>query len=98
MLSDVEYIFHRSVNHLFVFFGEMSICLLPTSLLIFFCFLGVQFDESFVDFGTSLLSDISLVKVTSHSICCLSVFLLFSSVAEAFNLDELPIVCCCCCC
>ena len=51
VMSDVEYFFHVSVGHLDVFFGEMSIHVFCPFLHWILCFLGVEFDKFFIDFG-----------------------------------------------
>ena len=51
MMSDVEHFFHVSVGHLDVFFGEVSIRVFYPFLPWIICFLGVEFDKFFIDFG-----------------------------------------------
>ena len=51
MMSDVEHFFHVSVGHLDVFFGEVSIYVFCPCLHSIICFLGVEFDKFFIDFG-----------------------------------------------
>ena len=48
--SEVEHFF-MSVGHLDVFFGEVSIHLFCPFLHWIICFLGVEFDKFFTDFG-----------------------------------------------
>ena len=50
MMSDVEHFF-MSVGHPDVFFGEVSIHVLYPFLHWIICFLGVEFDKFFTDFG-----------------------------------------------
>ena len=51
MRSDVEHLFHVSVGHLDVFFGEVSIHVFCPFLPWIICFLGVEFDKFFINFG-----------------------------------------------
>ena len=48
MMSDVE---HVLVGHLDVFLGEVSIHVFRPFLHWIICFLGVEFDKFFIDFG-----------------------------------------------
>ena len=50
MMSDVEHFFHVFVGHLDVF-GEMCIHVLCPLVHWVICFLGVEFDKFFIDFG-----------------------------------------------
>ena len=50
MMSDVEHLF-TSISHLKVFFGKVSIHVLCPFLHWIICFLGVEFDKFFIDFG-----------------------------------------------
>ena len=50
MLSDIEHFFHVSVNQLDVF-GEVSIHIFCPFLPWIISFLGVVFDNFFIDFG-----------------------------------------------
>ena len=49
MLSNVEHFFHVSVGHLYVFFGGMPVYAFSLFLDWVICFLGVEFDEFFID-------------------------------------------------
>ena len=46
-----ENFFHVSVGHLAVFFGKVSIHVFCLFLHWIICFLGVEFDKFFIDFG-----------------------------------------------
>ena len=52
VMSDVEHFFHVLVGHLDVFFGEVSIHVFCPFLHWIICFLGVEFDKFFIDFGS----------------------------------------------
>ena len=51
VMSDVEHFFHVLVGHLDVFFGEVCIHVFCPFLHWIICFLGVEFDKFFIDFG-----------------------------------------------
>ena len=44
-------IFHVSVGHFYVFFGEMCVHVFHPFLAWIICFVGVEFDKFFIDFG-----------------------------------------------
>ena len=66
-----------SVGHLDVFLGEVSIHVFRPFLHWIICFLDVDFDNFFIDFGYSL-SDMSFANIFSHSSVCLLVLLIVS--------------------
>ena len=51
MMSDVEHFFNVSIGHLDVFFGEVSFNVFCPFIHWIICFLGVEFNTLFVDFG-----------------------------------------------
>ena len=71
-----------SVGHLDVFFGELSIHDFCPFLHWIICFLGVEFDKFFIDFGTNPLSHMSFANIFSHSVGCLLVLLIVSFAVQ----------------
>ena len=67
-----------SVGHLDVFFGEVSIRVFCPFLHWIICFLGVESDKFFIDFGSNPLCDMSFANIFSHSVSCLLVLLIVS--------------------
>ena len=79
MRSDV---FHVSVGHLDVSFGEVSIHVFCPFLRWFICFWGVEFDKFFIDFEYNPLSDMSFANIFSYSVGCLLVLLIVSFAVQ----------------
>ena len=77
--------FHVSVGHLDVFFGEVSIHVFCLFLHWIICFLGVEFNKLFIDFGYHLyLIFMSFANIFSHFVNCLLVYWLFPSLCRSF--------------
>ena len=70
-----------SVGHLDVFFGEVSIHAFCPFLHWIICFLGVEFEKLFIDFGYSL-SNVPFANIFSHSVGCLLVLLIVSFIVQ----------------
>ena len=70
------------VDHLDVFFGEVSIPVFCPFLHWIICFLGVEFYKFFIDFGYNPLFDMSFAHIFSHSDGCLLVFLMVSFAVQ----------------
>ena len=65
MMSDVYLFFHVLVGHLNVFFGEVSIHVFCPFLHWIICFLGVEFDNFFIDFWILTLFLICRLQISS---------------------------------
>ena len=65
--------FHVPADHLYVFFGRMSIqdlCLFLVKLFLFILF-SIELFEFLIYFAIDPLSDIWLINIFSHSVGCL---------------------------
>ena len=84
-------IFHVSVSHSYVFFGEMSVHVFCPFFNQNIWFLLLSFIRSLDILDTSPLLDMSFAGIFSHSIGSFS-FYCFLHCAEAFYFDVVPIV------
>ena len=51
IISDIKHLFHISIGHLYVFFGEVSIQVLCPFFDWLDWFIGVEFCKFFINFG-----------------------------------------------
>ena len=58
-------IFHVSIGHLYVFFGEVSVYVFCPFLNWVVCFLGVEIDKFFIDFWILTLYQICHLQISS---------------------------------
>ena len=73
-----------SVCHLDVFFEIVSIHVFCSVLRWIICFLGVEFDKFFIDFGYNPLCNMFFATIFSHSISGLLVLLIVSFAVQKF--------------
>ena len=73
MISFVEYFFHVTVDHLYVFFGIMSVQVLCQFLIVFF---NVNLSEYFYILNINLLKNISFANFFSNSLGRLYILLM----------------------
>ena len=79
MINFVEYFFHVSVDHLYVFFGTMSIQVLCQFLIVFF---NVNLSEYFYILNINLLKNIPFANFFSSSLGSLYILLMVYFAAQ----------------
>ena len=79
IISDVEHFFHLPVGHLYVFFGDVYLGLLPIFWLGFFCCLILSCMSYLYILEVNPLPDASFANIFSHSVGCLFVLFTISS-------------------
>ena len=93
--------FYVFFDYLYIFFGEMPIHILSLFCNCIFVFLLLSCESSSYISNRIPLSNIWVASIFSHSLSCLSTFLIVSYKIIVLNSDEIQFICfyfCCCVC
>ena len=88
-------LFHIFVDHLCIFFCEVSAHFLSPFIDWVLCIFGVKFLKFFINFEDSAMSEVCVEKIFSHSVGSLFTLLIFSFAEKnifSLNLSHLLIL------